>query len=419
MLFYVEPKVMRFHSIGAQDGRKIQPSKRKLEKIEPPITPPEIIEAMPEEIQTTPSHSNESYLMKFARKLFGIKTPRDEMAETLKKRLEETRKKEKKSPSTSPRKSPKKKRRKSRQDNIVDKKNPLTDNKPQTSSQQLPMEKQTPQRQTNPGVSELAKLYESGNMSDEARVAKATGKERGEVTVSKVSVANVIERLERYRKEGIDMTDCEMELKEFMMDGIEEVDIGVVDAMDRFVKEKSSRIENEKEEDKGKSEEKIPLVEGVATIMRPRSNEILDEVTAGYDDAGVTGDNVEKRGKYESCTSSNPVSLEKYSNTASGDSILTTSNTERDITISQDSETNMSTTQRETTIQQSANDDYDTSRQVETEDSPAYPRQNSTIEERKLKMGLPAKANTYTKMDAYKRNEEIKREVQSREDKKV
>lgn len=381
---------MRFHSIGAHDGRNIQPKKRKLDDINPPITPPKVIEVVPEKIQTTPTHSsatpthssttpthqsaNESYLMKFARKLFGIKTPKDEM---FKKQPEENQQHKRegskspltsprKSPSTSPRKSPKKKRRKSR----PDKNPPLIEPQPSTLSQ-LPKEKQTDSKPPGPDVTELARLYESGNMSEDSR--RVIGRERGEgVAITKVSVASVIERMEKYKKDGgIDLTDFELELKEYVMEGIEEVDIGLLDdVVDKLVKEKGVISGRERDGDKGDG--RIGLV---PLIMRPQSSEIIDEVTTGA--AGLV-----EKGLVKEDTSivSKLGNVQEMSDTNGDKDMLLDSDRKRDVT------------QKDT---KSDNDDHNTPEATRT-----YPERRYTIEERKMKMGLSTEVNnTITKVN--------------------
>ena len=403
---------MRFHSVGAQDGRKMlpPPHKKRREETQPltqPPTPPEVIEMaeVEETTKNTPTHSShESYLMKFAKKLFGPRTPKHgSESETVvgNKAQERIRKQSKgatKSPSASPRKSPKKKRRKSKpqqgqQD--VDKNRPSPDSvalQPTQTSQLVPREKQPhhlnqKQQQTrekSPGVSQLAKLYESGSSSSRASERPAekstlAGKEGAELVVPKVSVASVIKKLEQHKKEGMDMADYEKELEGLMCEGAEEVDAGILEAIDKFVEEKGEGKESERESQRTRPEsseildDEVPIAEGMV------GKETMENVHEGATESvreGGTESNATLPKKKEGTS---PIEQVESVQKVTGQEVDTPPADKEQGTATDSSSTGTSS--------------HGDGKPL----PPSYKQQSSLVEERKMKMGLPTETKTYAK----------------------
>lgn len=284
---------MRFHSVGAHEGSRIQPVKRKHETAEQPPTPPEIIDDINIEPTVTPV---ESSLLRFAKKLFGIRsTPKTTPKATPKhesqpkqtvgeKQVKEHVIQGKLPSSAPPHKSPKKKRRKSKPtpQHTTQEQQPVQVTPPpqpkshsSSSDKVLSRDKQQPgplcdgkKANSGGGVSELARLYESGNMGRKSsnggsQQTKELLKER--TVANRVSVAMVIEKLEKHRQDGVDTTDYERDMAILVDKGIEEVDAIVLEDIERF----ATKTEVTAQEEHQSTDS--------AVKMRPLSNEILDE----------------------------------------------------------------------------------------------------------------------------------------------
>ena len=408
--------------------------------------------------------------MRFAKKLFGIKSSKEkqqegEESEVAHKPPQEenksTRRERKRTPS-SPRKSPKRKRKKSKPE--------PADSKPQQHSDELPKEhqQQTTGQTKSPGVLELAKMYESGGASGqdgdhqskdvkrskmEERSSKAQGMEetaaagriekqtqkvpkverkeraqreeetrvkRAEET-SKVSVASVIKRLEEYKNEGFNMTDYEIELMEFVSDGIEEVDSGILDTMEkhallgRDLPEAKEMRPKEEEVNHDVSEGECLVEEppndglrsceqGPGEVNGGRGEEKGDETRKQLDmeegkivpNDGVSVEQFEKSAtEQEPGERENRVNLEKEE-----DQLMLDTTTEGNVIYCNDTTTVLEDIPNPVDKKEPHTADEEVARFSPTAESEAQDQTNNIInteEEAKVKMGLPPGVKTYTR----------------------
>lgn len=387
---------MRFHSVGAQDGNRIKPVKRKHDIVEEPPTPPEVIEDINVEPYTPSKTQAESSLLKFAKKLFGIKTtpkntpkatPKHESQtkQTVSEKQAQRNADELPPSAESPRKSPKKKkRRKSKatpQHNQEGQAAQVTPPPKQSHSEVVPRDKQSPEKEHKKttgggggGVSELTRLYESGEMGKKnsggsQQVTKEFQREK--TTVPKVSVAVVIERLEKHKQDGVDTTDYEKNIAMLVNEGIEEVDSIVLEDIERLANK--NEVDGQ---DGGDREDISSRITG--DKMRPQSNEILDEEVLSFmnkSDTAIGG-------------SSTGMSSQQQQHPSDNDQIPP----EPGQLVSEvpsegnDQSTSVITSSEENTL-------------LDEDATPtSLSKQSSIIEERKLQMGLPTSTKTIAKI---------------------